>query len=115
MERPRETLSLMEWLALGSDSERREILGQLTDGQAMALLWDLQTWARPSQLPPNDPDWLILAGRNTPKVHPGGGARDISGGLLLSCPVEPIEPGAVGGEAHDRTNRSGIRKGGQIR
>ena len=69
-----EDLSLMEWIALGTDSERREILAQLTDKQMVSLQWDWLAWGRPKQFAPRDAAWLIwliLAGRGFGKTRTG--------------------------------------------
>ncbi|PJF24990.1 MAG: ATP-binding protein, partial [Phototrophicales bacterium] len=54
-------------------SQRQAILNQLSDADALALLYDWRFLARPDQLPP-DGDWrvwLILAGRGWGKTRTG--------------------------------------------
>lgn len=53
--------------------KRKEVLGELTDNQCLALVYDWDTWARPNQrLPPgNWFTWLILAGRGYGKTRTG--------------------------------------------
>lgn len=61
-------------LASLPDSERTEILRDLTESEAEALVWDWRFWARPEQLAPDDPrwqNWLILAGRGFGKTRTG--------------------------------------------
>lgn len=55
-------------------SSRAQFLESLTEAEASLLLYDWSKWARPSQLPPTDPDWLvwlILAGRGFGKTRTG--------------------------------------------
>jgi phage terminase large subunit-like protein len=60
-------------LASLTPSQREAILNQLSDADALALLYDWRFLARPDQLPP-DGDWrvwLILAGRGWGKTRTG--------------------------------------------
>ena len=75
-------LSLIEWLACASDSERQEYLSSLTDADALSILYDWRSNARPNQLLPGTPGassprtdwliWLLLAGRGFGKTRVGG-------------------------------------------
>jgi len=56
------------------ESERLEILAELSEAQLEALRWDWPFWARPDQLEPigsNWNNWLILAGRGYGKTRTG--------------------------------------------
>jgi phage terminase large subunit-like protein len=60
-------------LASLTPSQRRAILDQLSDADALALLYDWRFLARPDQLPPDGGwrVWLILAGRGWGKTRTG--------------------------------------------
>lgn len=54
--------------------QRTFLQTQLTDEESAVLLYEWHRWARPSQLPPTDPDWLVwllLAGRGFGKSRTG--------------------------------------------
>lgn len=55
-------------------TEREKFLKRLSTREAEGLRWDWGYWARPSQLPPTDPDWLyfmMMAGRGSGKTRAG--------------------------------------------
>jgi phage terminase large subunit-like protein len=55
-------------------TELTRSLRPLSDRDIAALQWDWPLWARPSQRPPDDPDWvywLMLAGRGSGKTRSG--------------------------------------------
>ena len=56
-----------------SPAARRQVIGELSDHDANAILYDWEFWARPAQLaPPGDwVNWLILAGRGFGKTRVG--------------------------------------------
>ena len=56
-----------------SAEQRSRLLDDLTDDEAVALLYDWQFWARPQQLPPSGDwrIWLVLAGRGWGKTRVG--------------------------------------------
>ncbi len=56
-----------------SSAARRQVIGELSERDATALLYDWEFWARPAQLaPPGDwVNWLILAGRGFGKTRVG--------------------------------------------
>ncbi len=56
-----------------SPAARRQVIGELSERDAHALLYDWEFWARPAQLaPPGDwVNWLILAGRGFGKTRVG--------------------------------------------
>lgn len=61
--------SIMEQIALLPEDEQAAILA---DMDAENLLWDWRVWARPEQVPPDDPIWdiwLFLAGRGAGKTR----------------------------------------------
>jgi phage terminase large subunit-like protein len=61
-------------MALLERTERLKLLKKLSTKQAEGLRWDWSYWARPSQWPPNDPDWLyfmMMAGRGSGKTRAG--------------------------------------------
>src|SRR5271165_3645462 len=62
-----------ELLQTLSPAVRREVIGELSEREATALLYDWEFWARPAQLaPPGDwVNWLILAGRGFGKTRVG--------------------------------------------
>lgn len=53
--------------------ERLELLSNLTEAEAQALLYDWKAWARPDQIEPDGDwnTWLILAGRGWGKTKTG--------------------------------------------
>lgn len=54
---------------------RNEVLDALTDDEIRVLRWDWAFWARPKQLAPADPDWLIwliMTGRGFGKTRAAG-------------------------------------------
>lgn len=59
------------WLASIGAEKRQEIVSQLTDEEAEALIYEWDRWARPNQLAPegNWTGWLILAGRGFGKTR----------------------------------------------
>jgi phage terminase large subunit-like protein len=60
--------------ANGDPTELTRSLRPLSNGDIAALQWDWKLWARPSQRPPDDPDWvywLMLAGRGSGKTRSG--------------------------------------------
>ena len=65
--------SLVASLASLPDAERQELLADLTEEQALELLYDWQFWARPEQLAPEGEwlIWLILTGRGWGKTRTG--------------------------------------------
>jgi len=67
------THSLAVSIALQSESNRNEILSDLTDQQITSLLYDWTFWARPTQLPPDWEwfCWLLLTGRGFGKTRTG--------------------------------------------
>jgi phage terminase large subunit-like protein len=65
----------IESLVSLSPQRRAKILSQLSDDEALELLYDWRVWARPEQLAP-DGDWqfwLVLAGRGWGKTKAGAG------------------------------------------
>jgi phage terminase large subunit-like protein len=66
----------MSWIASLPENEREEVVGTLVpsekERQRFFFYWSLS--ARPDQLPPDDPDWLVwllLAGRGFGKTRTG--------------------------------------------
>lgn len=68
-----ENKSLAELLASLPESEQRQVLEDLTDTQATALLYDWKFWGRPKQLPPQGDwsTWIVRAGRGFGKTRTG--------------------------------------------
>jgi phage terminase large subunit-like protein len=61
-------------MALLSRPERMKLLKKLSTRQVEGLRWDWPHWARPSQLPPEDLEWvywMMLAGRGSGKTRAG--------------------------------------------
>jgi phage terminase large subunit-like protein len=61
-------------MALRTELEQARLIKKLSDDDVAGLLWDWPFWARPSQLPPSDPDWsyyMMLAGRGSGKTRAG--------------------------------------------
>jgi predicted phage terminase large subunit-like protein len=89
---PMENLAL---LAKRDPTERDRLLRDLKNNDFTALQWEWQRgWARPSQLPPEDPDWvywLLLAGRGSGKTRAGAewirAAKDTQSPLALIGPT----------------------------
>jgi predicted phage terminase large subunit-like protein len=56
-----------------SEQERAKVLNDLTEDQALDLLYNWEFWARPNQLPPPGKwmVWLLLAGRGFGKTRTG--------------------------------------------
>lgn len=81
-------LSQAESLASLPISERDKILTSLTEGQAEALKWDWDFYARPNQMiPPGEwATWLLLAGRGFGKTKTG--AETVR---RLVCGKTPLE------------------------
>lgn len=76
-----EKSSLVASLASLPDAERQELLADLTEEQALELLYDWQFWARPEQLAPEGEwdTWLIQTGRGWGKTRTGAEwVRDIA-------------------------------------
>lgn len=65
--------SLAERLRARSPVDVKKLLGELTDGEAAALEFDWNFWARPNQLPPEGDwtTWLLLGGRGSGKTRAG--------------------------------------------
>lgn len=63
----------MQLLASLPESERRKFLDSLNNEEKLALIYDWDKWARPSQLPPSLDwyIWLILSGRGFGKTRIG--------------------------------------------
>jgi phage terminase large subunit-like protein len=64
----------MELLARKTRKEQERALSRFSNREASGLLYDWPSWARPSQLPPDDPDWvyyMMLAGRGSGKTRAG--------------------------------------------
>jgi len=66
-------------LSSASEGEIRKTLKDLTDSEALALMYDWPLWARPNQLPPKTFGtkhniWMILAGRGWGKTRSGAEA-----------------------------------------
>jgi len=70
---PRANYSLAESLALLPETDRAQVISELTDQQIQYLSWDWRTWARTNQLQPAGRwlDWLVLAGRGFGKTRTG--------------------------------------------
>lgn len=70
------TCSYASSIASLPESQRTKILNELTEDEALDLLYDWQFWARPDQLPPKAAwqVWLILAGRGWGKTRTGAEA-----------------------------------------
>src|SRR5438270_13051887 len=71
---PDSDLSPAERMALLSRPERMKLLKKLSTRQVEGLRWDWPHWARPSQLPPEDLEWvywMMLAGRGSGKTRAG--------------------------------------------
>jgi predicted phage terminase large subunit-like protein len=70
-------LSPLEILARQARNDPTELtrsLRPLSDRDIAVLQWEWKLWARPSQRPPEDPDWvwwLLLAGRGAGKTRTG--------------------------------------------
>ena len=73
MQQTRETSSLADSLASLPEQERTQAIQSLTPDQALRVLHDWRTWARPSQLPPAGAWrwWVVLAGRGYGKTRTG--------------------------------------------
>lgn len=69
------TASQAELLALLPESERRQVLADLSPAELEALEYDWRFWARPKQLPPPGGwlTWVIRAGRGFGKTRTGSG------------------------------------------
>jgi phage terminase large subunit-like protein len=70
--------SRAELLASMTDEDREQFLGQLSPDEALAILYDWHTWARPNQLQPQTPPegvpwyvWMLLGGRGMGKTKTG--------------------------------------------
>jgi phage terminase large subunit-like protein len=70
--------SRAELLAAMTDEDREQFLGQLSPDEALAILYDWHTWARPNQLQPQTPPegvpwyvWMLLGGRGMGKTKTG--------------------------------------------
>lgn len=68
-----ENLSLAESLALLPESEREEVLKNLSDAEVLVAGHDWRFWARPNQIGPagNWTGWLVMAGRGWGKTRVG--------------------------------------------
>lgn len=92
--------SYAEQLALSSPADVDSFLNDLSPDQAMQLLYDWTTWARPNQLLPTDRPWhtwLNLGGRGVGKTRTGGEAvREWE-----SASKQPIRIALVGQTAAD--------------
>src|SRR4051794_28080809 len=67
-------LSQAERMAQLSPTERAKLIRKLSTKQIEGLRWDWSYWGRPSQLAPEDPDWiywLMMAGRGSGKTRAG--------------------------------------------
>lgn len=83
----------MQSIALLPEQERTKVLDNLTDQEAVSLMYDWLVWARPKQLPP-DWDWyvwLLLCGR-------GGGKTRSGAELVIKWAHEGFSPIALVGE-----------------
>lgn len=67
------TQSIADRLAGLPDAERRSVVMSLSERQALAILYDWRTWARPNQLPPIGDwfCWLLRSGRGFGKTRTG--------------------------------------------
>jgi phage terminase large subunit-like protein len=73
---------------------------QLSDIDAAGLVYDWPFWARPSQLPPADPDWvyfMLMAGRGSGKTR--SGAEYIRQVKNIASPIALI--GATAADVRD--------------
>jgi phage terminase large subunit-like protein len=71
---PESDLSPAERIARLSKPDRQKLLQRLSTKQAESLRWDWTYWARPSQLPPSDNEWvywMMMAGRGSGKTRSG--------------------------------------------
>lgn len=64
---------LIESLSSLDEQSRLKLISDLSDEEAIAILYDWNIWARPKQLPPTGDwnTWLILAGRGFGKTRTG--------------------------------------------
>lgn len=77
---------MIDLLVLQPPEVQREILADLSDEQALALMWSWRAWARPEQLSPLEfAVWLILAGRGWGKTRTG--AETVRGWMCGSTPL----------------------------
>jgi phage terminase large subunit-like protein len=74
----REASSRAEQIAELTDEEREALLNEMSAEEALAMLYDWPTWARPNQLQPEMPEggvpwyvWMLLGGRGMGKTKTG--------------------------------------------